>query len=359
MKTADTSQRPPDATELDLGPEVAAQRPPVLVHLPKIWTTDFALRINWLTKNFDRHGAELPIDTPPAFELPDQEEEKRTYFVSIGGMEGPRSRDFIPDRHVTLREARLLAGLLSFRTNFGKEFEMDRLSLRALNRMLKTGDNPDDTAGGKRIAELRDDLEHLETYWVRTHRPWLRDQPQAESDKLIRFKKLTRFEDGRPHTSANIVSELIEAFSMNANFLRVINEDGRAIRLDVLNSFQSEMLQLWYLVIPALASHPNVSERNPWSRTLRNLFHVAGVTYKSWGSKEFRLERGGKLAQQQLDGAATMNGKLRVKLAPTSEGDDFKLLAWIERPPKRSVNYNSDGFFFTHWIAAGKTQHEF
>src|SRR4029077_17368136 len=123
-------------------------------------------------------------------------------------------------------------------------------------------------AGGKRIAELRDDLEHLETYWVRTDRPWLQDAPQSISEKLIQFKKHTQYASGLPHTLNNIESEWIESFAMNSSFLRVINNDGRAIRLDVLNSFQSEVLQLWYLVIPAFASHPNISSSNPWERTL-------------------------------------------------------------------------------------------
>ena len=351
---------PGQGHELDLGPEFAAPtRRPVLVHLPRIWTNSFSLRINWLTKNFDSNGAELPIDPPPAFSLPDEEDEKRNYFVSIGGMDGPRSKKFVADRHLTLREARLLAGLLTFRSHWGDTFELPRLELRPLNRVLKTGDNPGDTAGGQRIAALRDDLENLEGYWIRTHRPWLTDGPHSVSEKLIQFKKNTSYKDGKPHSIENVSAEWIESFAMNSNFLKVINQDGRAVRLDVLNSFQSEMLQLWYLVIPALASHPNISASNPWERTLRNLFHVAGVSFKSWGAKDFRLARGGKLAVEQLDGAATLNGRLRVKLALTSDRDDWKLQAWIEKPPKQRVPYNPDGFLYTYWMAAGKTQQEF
>jgi hypothetical protein len=330
---------------------------PVVVHIPKAWASEWSLRINWLTRNFGKGGIEEPINPPAPFEIKDPLDPLRTYRASIGGMDGTTSNHFVADRHVTLRQARLIAALLTFRSDFAPEFELPRLSLRGVARRMQTGGGSKDMTGGRRIRELCADLELLETLWIRTERPWAK--VHVEADKLIRFKKNERYVKDLPQVRENLEAEWITEFSMHPEFIRVVDDEGRAIRLDVLNSFQSEMLQLWYLVIPALASHPNVNEKTPWQRGLRYLFHQAGVCYKSWGSKEFRLERGGKLAIEQMDGAETMNGRVRLRLKENSDGDDWMLQAWIERPLQRGLNYKPEGMLFSYWLASGKSKEEF
>jgi len=349
---------PPQA-EIDLGTEIAsaAPRPPLIVHLPRLWTTAFSLRLNWQTKNLDREGRELPVPTPPPFLLTDSADPTRTYTVALGGME--QSRTFAPDRHLTLREARLLAALMATHPVFFDTLEVGRLEMGPLYRNFKTGPDGRDVAGGQRLAELRADLEKLETYWLRVDRPWVKDSAQVVADKLIRFRKHTQYAAGRPHTESNVTAEWIEAFSINGEFLRVVLDTGRAVRLDVLNRFYSEMLQAWYLVIPALASHPRINAGNPWSRNLRDLFHLAGVSYNTWSAKEWRKKRCAKLIEEQFDGAETMNGRIRARLQLNADKTDYLLLCWIEHAERRSISYNPEGFLYTYWLAAGKTQAEF
>lgn len=344
----------------ELGPEFAPPtREAVIVHLPQLWTSDFTLRINWMVRNFDQRGNELPIVTPRPFELVDPEEVDRFIFASIGGMEGARSAMFVPERHLTLRDGRLLASLLTLRPSFGHKFELERLDIRPLLRTMKTGMNPADTAGGKRVAELRDAVERLETFWMRIDKPWVQGTNQVIAEKLISFKKATQYAAGKKHITDNITAEWIENFSMNQNFLRVVDETGRAIRLDVLHRFQSELLQSWYLVIPGWASHPRLTASNPWRRTLRELFHQAGVTTRGWGWKQWRKDQCEKLIKDQLDGSETMNGKLRVRLQENSDGDDFHLCAWIERGARRPVAYDPEGKLYTTWLTAGRSQGQF
>ncbi|MDD2765773.1 MAG: hypothetical protein PHE83_17560 [Opitutaceae bacterium] len=356
--------RRPEAAALAPSPELAlpglappAKRP-LIVHLPKLWTTEWAIRLNWTTRNFDEAGREIAAPPPPPFMIEEGPQQHLT--VMIGGMQGPRSKKFVAERHLTLAEVRLLAGLLSFRPPWSSEFSLGRLELRPLYRRIKTGPDPRDMAGGHRIQSLRDDLEHLETFWVLSDRPWKVGEAQKEADKLIRFRKATQYRAGFAHTEANIQAEWIEAFSMNRDFLRVIDDTGRAIRLDVFNSFESDMVRLWYLVVPALASHQRITPADPWKRNLRDLFAAAGCAFGSWKAKAWRYERCARHVRM-LDGAETMNGRLRVSLALNSAGDDYLLCAWIERTQGGAgrLHYNRDGYLYSYWIESGRSQEEF
>jgi hypothetical protein len=328
----------------------APGRGPLIVHVPRLWASQFSLRINWLTKNFARTGEELPIEPPAGFEVEDPAHGHDKYSVRIGGMDGPRSEHFVSDRHLSLRAARGIMAMLTLRPAFTAEFQQPRLSLRTLCRLLKTGGAPDEEVGGKRLREVAALVELLSTFWVSSERPW---SNQIEARPLITFSYNKRT-DG-----TKVISRWLTDFAMEREFVRAIDQDSRAIRFDVLNQFQSELLQSWYLVIPCLASHPHVSAATPWQRNLRSLFHAAGVSYKDYGAKQFRYERGGQLAVAQMDGAETMSGRLRVRLRENTDRDDWKLEAWIERSARPKLGYNPEGYLFTFWLAAGRPKEEF
>ena len=46
-------------------------------------------------------------------------------------------------------------------------------------------------------------------------------------------------------------------------------------------------------------------------------------------------EKEGRSVMQQLDGLETLSGVFRVKLVETSDGKEWKLLAWVERQKKK------------------------
>lgn len=351
---------PTEAPELDLGPTTALRKPPTIVHLPKLWTTEWSFRVSWLPRHDDK-GQPILAEPPLPLSFLENGEPDRSCQVMIGGMEGSRSKMFIPDRHLTVAQLRLLAGLLSFRRPWEKDFIRERMGIKALYRKIKTGQSGrDDLAGGQRLQKIRDDLEEMETYWVQINRPWNTVEGQKVAEKLISFAKRTRFRDGMPHTQANIESEWIEAFRMNRHFLTALDADSRAVRLDVFNSFQTDMIALWYLVIPARASHPRITKNNPWQTGLRVLFDKAGCNIGSPGAAKWRFDRCHATVLNELNGSETMNGKFCCDLKKNSDGDDYLLRAWIERKnPRGKLQYNQEGFLFTFWLQAGRTEEEF
>jgi hypothetical protein len=129
------------------------------------------------------------------------------------------------------------------------------------------------------------------------------------------------------------------------------------LRFDVLNSMSSPLAQAIYLYIPSRAYYHDAAK--PFEITLTNLLEQVSfpVPEINWIRKKLFTQNRNSILKQ-LDGAETLTGRFRVKLAPTAKGDDWKLLAWEERNGKMSA-VREDSKIFAAWLRSGRTPDEF
>jgi hypothetical protein len=129
------------------------------------------------------------------------------------------------------------------------------------------------------------------------------------------------------------------------------------LNLDVFTLIRSGLAQAIYLYIPSRAYHH--TEEKPFEITLTKLLDQ--VSFKVPPQKQRRHqiftqhEDERRSVLQQLDGKKTLSGKFRVKLAETSDGSDWKLLAWIERRAKRTVE-KSESKIVGAYLKSGRPQ---
>ena len=98
-----------------------------------------------------------------------------------------------------------------------------------------------------------------------------------------------------------------------------------------------QLAQAIYLYIPSRAYHH--SQENPFEITLTRLLEQVSFPvpeYKSQRKQVFtQHENEGRSVLQQLDGIETLTGRFRVSLSETSDGTDWKLLAWVEKTARK------------------------
>ncbi|MEI7935191.1 MAG: hypothetical protein WCK27_00750 [Verrucomicrobiota bacterium] len=108
--------------------------------------------------------------------------------------------------------------------------------------------------------------------------------------------------------------------------------------LDVFTSIRSPLAQSIYLYIPSRAHHH--SENDPFEITLSRLLEQVSFPIPSQKNRRCQLfTQNNNPIISQLNGAETLTGRFRVKLAETTDGTDWKLQAWVEqnkRKPKLS-----------------------
>lgn len=106
----------------------------------------------------------------------------------------------------------------------------------------------------------------------------------------------------------------------------------RYLKLEVFTAIRSPIAQAIYLYIPSRAARH--TEVKPFEITLSTLMRQISIpvpVHKSVRKKVFtQHENEGRSILQQLDGLETFKGRFRVKLVETANGDDFKLLTWID-----------------------------
>jgi hypothetical protein len=102
------------------------------------------------------------------------------------------------------------------------------------------------------------------------------------------------------------------------------------LNLGTLKALTSDIAQAIYLYLPSRAFHH--TEKRPFEIRLALLLEQLGLPVPSSRSKRKEvLTQHKRSVLSQLDGAEILSGKLRVALAPSDDGTDYKLLAWVEK----------------------------
>ncbi len=130
------------------------------------------------------------------------------------------------------------------------------------------------------------------------------------------------------------------------------------LNLDVFSSITSPLAQAIYLYIPSRAHHH--TEEDPFEINLTNLLQQVSAHVPRHKSKRAELfTQNARPVLQQLDGLETLSGIFRVRLAETTDGEDWKLQSWVERSaakpktgggsPKVFAAYQKSGRVPAHW----------
>lgn len=131
------------------------------------------------------------------------------------------------------------------------------------------------------------------------------------------------------------------------------------IRLDVLTGMTSPAAQAIYTFLPSRAVHH--TKDNPFAIRLTTLLEQIGMDVPSHKSvRKQRFTKNANPISGQLDGAAIINGNLRIDFAETKDGTDYNLLAWVESTipaPARPLLKKSK--LLALWLASGRTKQEF
>jgi hypothetical protein len=109
------------------------------------------------------------------------------------------------------------------------------------------------------------------------------------------------------------------------------------MKLEVFTSIRSPLAQAIYLYIPSRAHHH--SKEDPFEITLTRLLEQVSFPVPSFKSQRKQVftqhEKEGRSVLQQLNGIETLSGRFNVALAETSDGTDWKLLAWVEKAVRK------------------------
>lgn len=129
------------------------------------------------------------------------------------------------------------------------------------------------------------------------------------------------------------------------------------LRFDVLNSITSPLAQAIYLYIPSRAYYH--SEQKPFKIKLTHLLQQVSfpVPEENWMRKKLFTQNRNSILKQ-LDGAETLTGRFRVKLALTSNKREWNLLAWVERNQK-SGRFRENSKLLDAWKQSGRSRESF
>ena len=130
------------------------------------------------------------------------------------------------------------------------------------------------------------------------------------------------------------------------------------MELGTLESLSSRWAQAIYLFLPSRAYHHNVAE--PFEITLTRLLDQIGAPIPATRKLRKKLfTQHERSILKQLDGVATLTGRLRVEIRTIADRSDYKLCAWVEpgavgspKPPKPR------GKLIAAFLAKGRTEKE-
>jgi hypothetical protein len=272
----------------------------------------------------------------------------RTWTI---GIEHPTKRRQSPA--LDIRHGRACFTLLSFRDRLKNDrdihFSLNEFCLRYAQ-----------SQGGRYSREILEILYDLNDTFVRLEQPGKDKLTFTIIGDILLAEKPIRRRDALRRLQQH---ELwLDRVSLTPEFFGLFNEWEKLarIRLDVLTSLTSPTAQSIYTFIPSRACYHTKS--NPFEIRLALLLEQIALPvppHKSVRKKIFTQHRTSIMAQ--LDGKQTMDGILRVSLAETKDGTDYKLLAWTENnataipslpPPAKSKLLDA-------WVAGGRNKAEF
>lgn len=268
----------------------------------------------------------------------------------IGGFHPMR-----PELHppaLDVRHARALFALLSFRKR-GEDTPVIRFSFNEFCRKYAHSN------GGRYARAITGIVADLLDSYIR-----ITDVPSgnAHEYRLIERIDIEKRPPRRKDSQA-AKSRQLEIFFhgcvLSPEFYAVLNQvtELQHLILDVFTSLTSPLAQAIYLYIPSRAHHH--TEADPFEITITKLLEQVSFPVPAQKNRRRQLFRQNKKSIiSQLDGAETLTGIFRVRLAPTADGTDWKLQTWVERHVWKLKRDPKNSKLMTAFLAAGHTQDE-
>lgn len=271
----------------------------------------------------------------------------------IGGFH-PMRRNAAPPA-LDVRHARAIFALLSFRS----PFDQSRLIRFSFNEFCRRYARSNGGRYARAIAEIVADL--LDSYIRVTdvptgvaHEYRLIEHIDIEK-RPIRRKDDPRAKSGQLEMWFNGCTLSPEFFGLLARIAEL-----QHLKLDVFTAIRSPLAQSIYLYIPSRAYHHTA--RDPFEISITKLLEQVSFPIPKHKSKRRELfmqhEDEGRAVLQQLDGLETLSGVFHARLEETSDGSDWKLVAWVDRPPAVKKRTESDSKIVKAFLRSGRTRQE-
>ncbi len=251
----------------------------------------------------------------------------------IGGFH-PMRRNLKPPA-LDVRHARAIFSLLSFRD----PFEDTRLLRFSFNEFCRRYARTNGGRYARAISEIVADL--LDSYIRVTDLK----TGIAHEYRLIEHidieKRPIRRRDSSLAKSAQL-EMWFNGCTLSPEFYGLLHRitELQHLKLDVFTSIRSPLAQAIYLYIPSRAHHHSAD--NPFEISLKKLLEQVSFPDPLQKNRRHKLfSQNSHPILKQLDGVETLSGRFRVALVETQDGTDWKLLAWIEKTPKRTGQGNS------------------
>jgi hypothetical protein len=274
------------------------------------------------------------------------------YRYLIGGFH-PLRHDFSPPA-LDVRHARAIFSFLSFRNPLDKTPTI-RFSFNEFCRRYAR------TNGGRYARAISTIMADLLDSYIRVTDTTTGIAHEYRLIERIDIEKrpIRRKDDSR--VSSRQLEMWFNGCTLSPQFLGLLSHiaELQHLKLDVFTSIRSPLAQAVYLYIPSRAYYH--TDKNPFEISLSNLLEQVSYPLPPHKCRRHKLftqhEDKGHSILQQLDGAETLSGRLRVKLAETTDGEDWKLQAWIEGPqnqPKKIAQ--GDSKLISAYLKSGRTQ---
>ena len=267
------------------------------------------------------------------------------------GLDHPTKRR--PSIALDMRHGRACFALLSFRDRMqnGREifFSMNEFCRRYAS-----------SQGGRYATDILNILFDLQETWVAREI----DDGKVEYFQILGDIKIHQ-KTARRHEALKALSMQQEMWldrvTLSPEFFGLLKrwEELARICLHVLTSIRSPKAQAIYTYIPSRAIHRTKSK--PFSINLATILEQIGAPVPTAKSKRKQIfTQNNNSILSQLNGAEIIDGVLRVELAETHDGSDYKLIFWVEKgntpkpivPPKKSKMLEA-------WLKGGRSRASF
>lgn len=271
----------------------------------------------------------------------------------IGGFH-PMRRNFSPPA-LDVRHARAIFSLLSFRSLF----DDTRLIRFSFNEFCRRYARSNGGRYARAIAEIVADL--LDSYIrVTDVRSGIAHEYRLIERIDIEKRPIRRKDDSR--AGSNQLEMWFNGCTLSPEFFGLLSRiaELQHLKLDVFTSIRSPLAQAIYLYIPSRAYHH--SAKDPFEISVAKLLDQVSFPNPRYKSLRHKLltqhEEEGRSIMQQLDGLETLSGHFRVALAETSDGEDWKLQAWVEMPKKQPRRLKEDSKLVRAYLKSGRTRED-
>jgi hypothetical protein len=210
--------------------------------------------------------------------------------------------------------------------------------------------------GGRYFRDLRRKIEEMKHYWIRIEEK----DGSTRSFQLIRALDVVTKPPRKRKDGVLTQKEVWLDDVLLADDLAELLRDWTQLmhlRLDVIKELTSELAQAVYLFLPSRAYHH--TKAAPFEIRLWLLFHQLGMNVPPSPSERKKLfTQNKRTVLSQLDGVPILSGRLRVALAATGDGSDYKLQSWTEKSHELGDS-DTDGPLLQAWLDKGRSREEY